>query len=88
MTAGVLLWGSVCHHVKREASRFIPSTLLNGVLTVLLGVALIVAPVAGVLAVLWLIGSFAIVVGILMIVLGFRLKGMKNAGDRRLAYGR
>jgi len=21
----VLLWGSVCHHVKREASRFIPS---------------------------------------------------------------
>jgi hypothetical protein len=21
----VLLWGSLCHHVKREASRFIPS---------------------------------------------------------------
>src|SRR6266542_5479754 len=21
----VLLWGSICHHVKREASRFIPS---------------------------------------------------------------
>jgi ATP-dependent Lhr-like helicase len=21
------LWGSLCHHVKREASRFIPSTL-------------------------------------------------------------
>jgi len=24
---GVLLWGSLCHHVKREASRFIPSIL-------------------------------------------------------------
>jgi hypothetical protein len=24
---GVLVWGSVCHHVKREASRFIPSIL-------------------------------------------------------------
>jgi len=24
---GVLLWGSICHHVKREASRFIPSIL-------------------------------------------------------------
>ena len=24
---GVFLWGSICHHVKREASRFIPSTL-------------------------------------------------------------
>jgi len=23
----VLLWGYLCHHVKREASRFIPSTL-------------------------------------------------------------
>jgi hypothetical protein len=23
----VLLWGSICHHVKREASRFIPSIL-------------------------------------------------------------
>jgi uncharacterized membrane protein HdeD (DUF308 family) len=61
---------------------------LNGVLTVLLGVVLIFAPVAGVLAVLWLIGSFAIVVGILMIVLGFRLKGMKDAVGRRPAYGR
>jgi|SRR5215831_2057977 len=27
---GVLLWGSICHHVKREASRFIPSTLFGG----------------------------------------------------------
>ena len=27
MIAGSLLWGSVCHHVAREASRFIPSTL-------------------------------------------------------------
>ncbi len=61
---------------------------LNGALSVLLGVVLIVAPGAGALAVLWLIGSFAIVVGILMIALGFRLKGLKDAGARRLAYGR
>ena len=61
---------------------------LNGAVTVLLGIALLVAPGAGVLAVLWLIGVFAIVAGILMIVLGFRLKGVKNTGGRRLAYGR
>jgi uncharacterized membrane protein HdeD (DUF308 family) len=61
---------------------------LNGVLSVLFGVILIVAPGAGALAVLWLIGSFAIVVGIVMIALGFRLKGLKGAGTRRLAYGR
>jgi hypothetical protein len=27
LTARVLLWGTICHHVKREASRFIPSIL-------------------------------------------------------------
>ncbi len=27
LTACELLWGSVCHHVEREASRFIPSSL-------------------------------------------------------------
>ncbi|MGH7307006.1 MAG: HdeD family acid-resistance protein [Candidatus Rokuibacteriota bacterium] len=61
---------------------------LNGVLSVVFGIILIVAPGAGALAVLWLIGSFAIVVGIVMIVLGFRLRSVKNAGARRLAYGR
>ena len=26
------MWGDVCHHVKREASRFIPSILILGAL--------------------------------------------------------
>src|SRR5882724_6094062 len=60
---------------------------LNGVVAVLFGVVLIAAPGAGVLAVLWLIGTFAIVAGILMIGLGFRLKGMKDSVARRPAYG-
>jgi uncharacterized membrane protein HdeD (DUF308 family) len=61
---------------------------LNGVLSVAFGVLLIVAPGAGALAVLWLIGTFAVVVGILMIILGFRLKGMQGVAARRPAYGR
>ena len=36
------------------------------------------APGAGALALLWWIGAFAIVFGILSIVLGFRLKGVKD----------
>jgi len=56
---------------------------LSGLLSVGLGVLLIVAPGAGALALLWWIGGFAIVVGILMIVLGLRLKGLKD----RLAPG-
>jgi uncharacterized membrane protein HdeD (DUF308 family) len=57
---------------------------LSGLLSVGLGVLLIVAPGAGALALLWWIGGFAIVVGIIMIVLGVRLKGVKD----RLARGR
>jgi uncharacterized membrane protein HdeD (DUF308 family) len=60
---------------------------LSGVLSIALGVLLVIAPGAGALAVLWWIGSFAIVAGVLMIVLGFRLKGLKEDGLRRPAYG-
>jgi uncharacterized membrane protein HdeD (DUF308 family) len=60
----------------------------SGVLSILLGVFLVAAPGAGALAVLWWIGGFAIVVGILMIVLGFRLKGMRERLGQRPAYGR
>jgi uncharacterized membrane protein HdeD (DUF308 family) len=73
-------------HLRRELSNEW-LLALNGALSVLFGVLLIVAPGAGALAVLWLIGSFAIIVGIVMIVLGFRLKGLQGAAPRRPAYG-
>jgi uncharacterized membrane protein HdeD (DUF308 family) len=57
-------------------------------LSIGLGALLIIAPGAGALAVLWWIGAFAIIIGILMIVLGFRLKGLKGAAAGRPAYGR
>lgn len=52
---------------------------LSGALSVLLGVVLIVAPGAGALALVWWIGAFAIVVGVLTMLLGFRLKGLRDA---------
>jgi uncharacterized membrane protein HdeD (DUF308 family) len=61
---------------------------LNGVLSVLFGILLIAAPGAGALAVLWMIATFAVIVGIVMIVLGFRLKGLQGTAARRPAYGR
>jgi uncharacterized membrane protein HdeD (DUF308 family) len=51
---------------------------LGGVLSILLGVFLIAAPGAGALAVVWWIGAFAIAVGVLTIILGFRLKGLRD----------
>jgi uncharacterized membrane protein HdeD (DUF308 family) len=62
---------------------------LNGVLTVLFGILLLAAPWFQALAVLaWTIGAFAVIVGILMIMLGFRLKGLQGTAARRPAYGR
>jgi uncharacterized membrane protein HdeD (DUF308 family) len=74
-------------HLRKELSNEW-LLILNGVLTVLFGLVLIFAPVAGILAALWMLGTFAIIAGIVMIVLGFRLKGMKDAVIRRPAYGR
>ena len=51
---------------------------LSGVLSIALGVVLIIAPGAGALALLWWIGAIAILIGILTIALGFRLKGVKD----------
>lgn len=47
---------------------------LSGVISVLFGVLLIVAPGSGALAVVWLIGIYAIVFGVTLIALGFRLR--------------
>ena len=48
--------------------------LLSGVLSVLFGIAIAVWPAAGLLAVIWMIGAYAIVFGVLLTVLGFRLR--------------
>ena len=53
---------------------------LSGLLSIVLGLFLMVAPGAGILALLWWVGATAIVFGALTIILGFRLKGIK---DRR-----
>jgi uncharacterized membrane protein HdeD (DUF308 family) len=51
---------------------------LSGVLSVVFGVLLIAAPQTGVLAVLWLIGFYAIFAGLLSVAFGLRLKGLGN----------
>jgi len=57
--------------------------ILSGVLAVAFGALMILSPGAGALAVLWVIATFAIVYGVLLIGLAFRLK--KHAGAGTLA---
>src|SRR6476659_7327243 len=47
---------------------------LSGALSVLFGIVLLVAPLAGALGRVWVIGAYAIVFGILLVMAGLRLK--------------
>lgn len=55
---------------------------LAGVASILFGVLLLFNPGAGALAVVWLIGAYAIVFGALLIALGLRLHGRLRSVDR------
>jgi uncharacterized membrane protein HdeD (DUF308 family) len=49
---------------------------LAGIASILFGVVLFLFPAAGALSLVWLIGSFALVFGVFLIVLGWRLRGI------------
>lgn len=53
--------------------------ILVGVASILFGLALLINPAAGALAVVWIIGAYAIVFGVLMAALGFKLRGVERS---------
>jgi uncharacterized membrane protein HdeD (DUF308 family) len=55
---------------------------LAGVASIIFGLALLINPLAGALAVVWIIGAYAILFGILLIALGLRLHNMVRHADR------
>ncbi len=55
---------------------------LAGVASVLFALALLFNPAAGALALVWLIGAYSIVFGVLLIVLGVRLHSLVRSTDR------
>jgi uncharacterized membrane protein HdeD (DUF308 family) len=55
---------------------------LAGVASVLFGFALFLNPGAGALALIWLIGAYAIVFGVILVVLGLRLHSLVRSVDR------
>jgi uncharacterized membrane protein HdeD (DUF308 family) len=50
--------------------------VLSGIVSMLFGIALVVVPGAGALALVWRIAALAIVDGILLLLLSFRLRGL------------
>ena len=49
---------------------------LSGGLSVIFGIVVALQPDAGALAVVWMIGAYALLFGITLIVLGFRLRSL------------
>lgn len=50
--------------------------ILGGIISIIFGVVLVVNPAAGALAMVWVIGAYALVFGVMMIVLAFRVRGL------------
>ena len=51
---------------------------LSGLLSIVFGAVMLWRPGAGALAVVWVIGWFAILYGVLLVMFGFRIKGFTN----------
>lgn len=58
---------------------------LSGVFSVVLGILVIALPRAGILAFIWYIGAYALITGVLLLMLGFRLRGGGTVAHRRAA---
>jgi uncharacterized membrane protein HdeD (DUF308 family) len=52
--------------------------VLSGIASVLFGVLLLLNPAAGALAVVWIIGAYAVLFGVLLLALGFKLRGLER----------
>lgn len=52
--------------------------IAGGIVSVAFGVLLIIYPAPGLLSVIWLIGLYAVIFGIAMLMLGFRLKSLAD----------
>ena len=50
---------------------------ISGILSIILGILLLVRPIIGMFVIIWVIGAYAVLAGILLIILGFRLRSVK-----------
>jgi uncharacterized membrane protein HdeD (DUF308 family) len=56
--------------------------VLSGVASLLFGVLLLINPGIGLLTVAWIIGAYAVVFGVLLLALGFKLRGLERAAHQ------
>jgi uncharacterized membrane protein HdeD (DUF308 family) len=54
--------------------------IFSGIVSVLFGLALAFSPIVGAVVLTWWLGAYALVFGITLLVLAFKLRGQRNAG--------
>jgi uncharacterized membrane protein HdeD (DUF308 family) len=57
--------------------------ILSGVVSIIFGILLIAQPGAGAISIVWLLGAYALLFGILTLMLAFRLRGMRKTIGRQ-----
>lgn len=77
LVTGALMVGSA-FKLTRDHGRW--WMLLSGVVSILFGIALVIAPLVGAVVLTWWLGGYAIAFGVLLLVLAFRLRGRHTAG--------
>ena len=69
----------------RHETRYEWLLILGGVFSILLGVVFLANPMAGLMAIIWLVGIYAIVFGAMMVGLAFRVRKVKERLERPAA---
>jgi uncharacterized membrane protein HdeD (DUF308 family) len=69
--------------IMREKIRRGWLIVLGGTVSVILGILLFIWPAAGALAILWLIATFAIIIGVLVIIRAFQVRRERKAIGQR-----
>jgi uncharacterized membrane protein HdeD (DUF308 family) len=75
LIAGIMELNFAFRAVKERGAKWLFA--ISGILSIILGILLLVSPIAAAIAVIWVIGAYAVIVGIVLIVLGFRLRSSK-----------
>jgi uncharacterized membrane protein HdeD (DUF308 family) len=77
LATGVLEIAAAVHLRKQVSGEF--WLLLGGLCSIVFAVILMAYPSAGALALIWVIGIYALLFGVFLLALGFRLRGLKSA---------
>jgi uncharacterized membrane protein HdeD (DUF308 family) len=82
IVSGGLMWAAA-YQLKRDHGRW--WLVAGGIISVVYGALLVVAPLIGAVVLTWWIGAYAIVFGIALLVLSFRLREHRDDVPSRLA---